>query len=314
MTKEREYSASDIKSLMWERLSAPSASIDLDSRGEEEPEDFFVRLYNQGQKKEVVSALRVNLCEVFTDVRSRTKETSLRFMCRAIRLCDIIGAYDCKTALKLILFEESNREWGKSLEELQELAARALDGMPKGETDFRYWRDLAERLNDSLPYALNALIEIDPEKGLRIFLSIYQKCEENMHDIADWKSIIQTAVSTHGIKKISKILNKIYAGNPGAYEQFVNIFGLQELSRIGKLSISEIMSYPGQLSVADKSIVKKSEDIIPSYEQKQRFAYLQEKPYDISDITDSQWPLIKPENVLREINEDNYKWKYFTAS
>ena len=253
MAKNTIKTSDNLKSLMWERLSESPENLDLDRRAEEEPEDLFVRLCNTGRKKDVISALKANLCETIGNIEGKEKGAALRFMQRAIRLCDIIGAYNCKPFLEMLLLHNRKDYWGEDLEELQELASRTLSGMPKDASDYSYWSRIADKLNTSISYALNAMIEIDIEEGLKSFIGAYNFCHEHKRlKEVNWNVLIEIAIDTHGKKKICKALYKIFKDKPEYYEWFVHHFGLRELSKIKERSISDFMSYSKTLSTVRK--------------------------------------------------------------
>lgn len=259
MAKTTTRNSNNLKSLMWERLSESPEKLYLDRRAEEEPEDLFVRLCNTGRKKDVISALKANLCDIVVEVQKKEKQTTLRFMRRAIRLCDIISANECKPALMLILLDESGTVWGKDFEELQELAARALDGMPKETSEFEYWSYLTEKRNAILPYALNAMIEIDLDRGIQKLVKIYFNLPKTVREnTVNWEVILQLAVDTHGPKNIGDALDKVFAGDPLAFELFVRLVAkIPSLSRISERErkIEDIVSY------AEEALVKEQENI-----------------------------------------------------
>jgi len=250
MRKKRE----NMKLLMWERLSRQGGVLELDWRTEEEPEDLFVRLYHSGQKEDVIWALNANLCEVATVVRKGKKEDALQFMHRAIRLCDILGAYDCKPVLKLILLQEPSDYWGDDLEELQELASRALDGMPKETSEFEYWRHLAQRQNRTLPYALNALMEINLDRGVEVVCQTYfELAKTKRESLVDFEAIFRIAAGTYGTEGLSHALDKAFAGRPIIYEAFVRrVAKMPSLTRVGQRSLDDIAEYGAQIVVKPK--------------------------------------------------------------
>ena len=232
------------KDIMWERLSARRESLNLDDRGEEEPEDYFVRMCSSGNREVVIQALKENLYEVTTQTRERSVEAEIRFLQRALRLCDLVAAQECKPSLQYILLYEKNPRWGKQYQSVRELAARALEALPKNTTEFQYWKHVAASRDAILPYALNALLEIDLDRGIADFLSVYfDFYQQKRLDEVDWRAILEIAADTHGKERLSHMLDKHLAGNPDTYEYFVS--GMSELSKRGRRSLPEIACYSG---------------------------------------------------------------------
>lgn len=244
---------------MWNRLSESPEKLDLDRRAEEEPEDLFVRLCNTGRKRDVNSALKANLCETIGNMEEKEKGAALRFMQRAIRLCDIIGASNCKPFLEMLLLYNSKDYWGEDLEELQELATRTLSGMPKEASDFSYWSRIADKHNTSLSYALNAMIEIDLDRGIEKLVQVYFDLQqEAREDEVNWEIIVQIAADTHGSENVGDALDKVFATNPLEFQLFVPLVAkIPSLRPIGKRErkIENIASY------AEEALVKEPEHI-----------------------------------------------------
>jgi len=187
-----------MKELLWSRLTSDSAALRLNERTDEEPEDFFVRISNSGQRQEVVNALRSVLIECLAGERGDDAQSVSQFLGRAFRLCDSIAAGECRVPLKDILLTDDPEEFGvrfSNLPELQELAARALLGLAVDERDFRFWSDIAQQCSSSLPYALNAAISIDLTKGMELLCETWVACKrQGVSDIVDWQAIFQIAV------------------------------------------------------------------------------------------------------------------------
>jgi len=311
MAKTQRITSDDLKRPMWERLSQSPDKLDLDKRADEEPEDLFVRLYNTGRKKQVISAIKANLCEIVAQVEKKGQRAALRFMRRAMRLCDIVGAHECKPALKLILLDESRAVWGKDFEELQELAARALDGMPKEASEFRYWSDLVERGDAVLPYALNALIEIDVDRGLERLCSIYIDCaKKKREDVVDWEAVLQIAAHTHGVKAVGRALDKIFAGNPVAYEYFVRLSGIPEISRVGQRSIEDIASYStGSIVKGEAKIDVAGQLGLFKYELAKGETARVRESETAESLTGYYGTLAEPQELLSDLEKD-HRWRY----
>lgn len=315
MAKTTTRNSNNLKHLMWDRLSESPDKLDLDRRAEEEPEDLFVRLCNTGRKKDVVSALKANLCDIVVEVQKKEKQAALRFMRRAIRLCDIISAHECKPALMLILLGESGTVWGKDFEELQELAARSLDGMPKETSEFEYWSYLAEKRNAILPYALNTMIEIDLDRGIQKLVQIYFNLPKTVREnTVNWEVILQLAVDTHGPKNIGDALDKVFAGNPLAFEFFVRLVAkITSLSRIGERTIKDIASY------AEEALVKEQEHIdlqslLPFFQYQ-----VPKQTTVISHTTQEQEKLIESYGEMRNVSDISFQlmdimsWKSYPS-
>jgi hypothetical protein len=248
----RKANKTEYKDEMWDRLSAPAETLDLDDRSDEEPEDYFVRLCSRGSRAAVLRALKANLCEVITQVKTGSAEVDCRFLQRALRLCDTVGAEECKPDLKYFLLHNAPPNWAQWYQNIKELAARALDGMPKEPGEFQYWKHLAEQADAILPYALNALLEIDLDEGLGVLLKMYVDFyKQKRTDEIDWEVILQLAADTHGMKKLGVALDKHLGGQPDYYEYFVRIGRMPELSRAGKRSLKEIAGYGGMILESD---------------------------------------------------------------
>lgn len=315
MAKTTIKTSDNLKSLMWERLSESPDKLYLDRRADEEPEDLFVRLCNTGRKRDVVSALKANLCDIVVGVQKKEKQAALRFMQRAIRLCDIIGAHECKPALKLILLDETGSIWGKDFEELQGLAARALDGMTKEVYEFEYWSHLSEKRNAILPYALNAMIEIDLDRGIQKLVQIYFKLPKTVREnTVNWEVILQIAVDTYGPENIGDALDKVFAGNPLAFEFFVRLVAkIPSLSRIGERTIEDIASY------AEETLVKEQEHI--ELQSLLPFFHYQvpKQTTVISHTTQEQEKLIESYGKLRNVSDISFQltdlmsWKSYPS-
>ena len=314
MAKTQTTTSDNLKRLMWERLSQSPEKLDLDGRADEEPEDTFVRLCNSGQKEDVVGALRANLCEIVVEVQKRDKQAALRFMQRAIRLCDIISAHECKGALKLILLDESGAVWGKDFEELQELAARALEGMPKEKSEFEYWNHLAEKRNSILPYALNAMIEIALDRGIQKLVQIYFSMSETIReDAANWEIVLQIASDAQGLDNLGEALDKVFAGNPLAFEFFVRrVARMPSLSQIGKRSIEDIALYPMGPIVSGEAKIDTIANLPFSDYQ---FSQAKTAPRTDSPggefLTEFYGTLYQPQNLLSYLKED-LRWKNYS--
>ncbi len=312
MVKTTTRTSDNLNRLMWDRLSKSPEKLDLDRRADEEPEDLFVRLCNTGRKRDVLSALNANLCETIGNMEGKEKEAALRFMKRAIRLCDIIGASNCKPFLEMLLLHNSKAYWGDDLKELQELAARTLSGMPKDASDFLYWASIAEKHNASLPYALNAMIEIDLDRGIQKIVQTYFDLPKTVRqDVVNWEIIFQLAADTHGSEHIGDALDKVFAGNPLAFEFFVRrVAKIPSLTRVGERSIDEIASY------ASACLIKQEEqkDIgahsaLLQYQLARAERSQTKEGYAEESVTESYGTLTPPQDVLAQLQKE-YKWTY----
>jgi hypothetical protein len=190
---------------MWKRLTSDPELLALDSRVDEQPEDIFIRLSQSGNRDTVVSALRELLaCHVLRDPSSELA-AEVRFLSRAIRLCDALSAEECKEALKLLLLEEDSARWNSHLDGLQELAARALLSLPKDKKDFRFWKEIAFMQRPTCPYALNALLQIDLVGGIKCVDQVYRTTPKRLRSrLADWDTILLIAKESYGEKQFAK--------------------------------------------------------------------------------------------------------------
>ena len=189
----------NMKKELWERLSADPSDLALDQRVEEEPEDLFVRIANRGQRDEVVAGLGPLIVEQFLSSTQEGTELSVRFLRRALRLCDDLATEEARPILKVILLQEKNSLFGNNLDELQELAARVLSGLERQPSDFKFWREVARLGNAALPYALNAAVEIDIQRGLRLIHDAYVESETRSdRDFVDWGGLLEIARMMHG--------------------------------------------------------------------------------------------------------------------
>jgi len=314
MAKTKTTDPNELKILMWKRLSSLPEILDLDMRSDEEPEDLFVRLCNTGHKKDIVNALKANLCSIIIDLKEKEKQAALRFMQRAIRLCDIIGAYECKPVLKLIILDESRTGWGKDFEELQELAARALDGMPKEESDFEYWSHLAEKHNTILPYALNAMIEIDLDRGIQKLIQTYFNLpEKTREDVVNWEMILKIALDAQGPDNLGDAIDKVFTGNPLAFEFFVHhVARMPALSREGKRSIEDMASYStGPFVTEEVKIDNNLNFPLSDYQLPKTKTAIYAELLGGEFLTTLYGTLSQPQNLLSNLTED-YRWKYYS--
>lgn len=309
MAKTTTRTSDKLKRLMWDRLSESPEKLELDRRADEEPEDLFVRLCNTGRKREVVSALKSNLCDIIVEMKKKEKQAVLRFMQRAIRLCDIIDAYECKPALKLILLDESGTIWGKDFEELKELAARALDGMPKDASEFEYWSHLAEKRNAILPYALNAIIEISLDRGIQKLVQIYFDLPKTVREgIVKWEVILQIAADTHGLENLGDAIDKAFDQNPLAFEFFVHrVARIPSLSKIGERSIEDVTSYAVRPVFESKPIVRRESELSTWEYLQTQIARIEEMESSLEErLQESYGKLTQQQDLVQD-----YRWKYY---
>ena len=252
MNKQRTLDK--LKKEMRERLTADPNSLNLDPRMDEESEDLYVRLAGTSQRGEVVSAVSELITETLTRTDKRHVATAVRFMSRALRLCSAIGAAECAPVLKLILLEHESGVWGYRLRRLQELAARALLGLPKVKADLRFWIDVANRRETALPYALRAIIEIDLQEGLRVFWRLYTQTDPEVEDpLVDWRTIIEEADEHYEVARIRRCLEETFyevtgATNPYNYEVYIiRLLRLPQYSRLSARTFEElpIIGYGG---------------------------------------------------------------------
>lgn len=243
MRKRRKRT--DLKRQMWLRLSALPETLDLDVRTNEEPEDIFVSLANDGRRNEVIAALRSLLVESLAGPNGLEFEGTVTFLRRAIRLCDSLGAEECKDALKLLLLHEGQAAKGGHVGELQTLAARVLSGLPKSEADFEFWSHMAHRLDEGLPYALNAAIDIDWKKGVGLLSETYFEARSRRcQALADWRGILQLVASDKGVDALADFLLDMTPGEPPeVYEHLLRLAGIQNLRRPAALGFADLIHY-----------------------------------------------------------------------
>lgn len=242
---------SDVKELLWSRLTSDRAALRLSERTDEEPEDFFVRMSNSGQRKEVVKALRSLLIECLAGDRSDKASVVSRFLGHALRLCDSLAAKECKMPLKEILLTEDPDEFAVELPDwpkLQELAARALLGLAADEKDFRFWSDIAQQCSSSLPYALNAALGIDLDRGMELVCEAWFACRHRgVSGIADWQAIFRIAVLRNDQSNVIQALHracKCYPETPDLFEYIVHrVARNRGLSLMGKYQLEDVFSY-----------------------------------------------------------------------
>ncbi len=234
-----------LKQLLWTRLSAHPDTLDLDDRINEQPEDLFVRMATAGERDAVVAALRSHLVRCAGGTVAPTHlPRALRFLSRAIRLCDSLGGVECKDALKLLLLQEEPGPWGEYLAEVQELAARVLSGLPKKPTDLELWCHVARACSPALPYALNAAIEIDVERGVELLARTYDRLAPRRRNAVNWRAILQIAATMHGVEALGDALGRALADKSVLeYERFVRLAGLPELRKQMTVALSDLVGY-----------------------------------------------------------------------
>lgn len=197
----------DCRRRMWSRLAAEPETLDLNDRNDEEPEDLFVRLAKRGSRNEVVRALAGLVAEHHADDVKTDKPARLRFLRRAIRLCDTLGASRFRHILKCIVMLDSSEAWGPDLAELQELAARALSGLRPSKSDLNFWIEVAQKHDSALPYALNAAIRIDLKVGVKLLCETYLSISQQRRAAhADWRTILQIAAVQHEEARLAEAL------------------------------------------------------------------------------------------------------------
>jgi len=237
-----------LKAQMRARLTADPRTLCLDARTDEAPEDMFASPAHGDRRGDVSQALRELIAEFFTNATKSYVTIAVRFLTRALRLCSDIEAEACKPVLKLILLDTEGGIWGKHLDEMHELAARALLGLRKTKGDFRFWADVANMQQRSLPYALSAAIEINLHQGLCLFWELYRQSDPRKeHPYVDWRTIIDEADEHHNEDEIRRCLEETYyevvgERSPHDYERVLRHFlkiprysrvrvrGLEELS------------------------------------------------------------------------------------
>lgn len=194
-----------MKQAIWERLTSDPDALDLDYRIDERPADLFALRAAKGERPEIVASLRCLLVEIITGVLESNSTEVARFLHNALPLCDSLAAVECKSALKQILLLDNPSDWDGNLSEIQELASRALVGIQKEDADFRFWVDIAEKANSCLPYALNAAIEIDLDKGMDLVCDVYLHCmQEETTDAVDWTVVYELAKDRYGEKAVER--------------------------------------------------------------------------------------------------------------
>ncbi|MHB8521421.1 MAG: hypothetical protein ACYDH9_11785 [Limisphaerales bacterium] len=194
----------DLVSTMWNRLKSPRENLRLDDRVDEEPEDCFRMYSDAGHRNEVVSALRELLGRHAVCESQAPPDQEVRFLSRAIRLCDAIQAAECKDPLKFLLLKETGPKWGSDLFELQELAARALLSLPKSIDEFRFWQEVAIMQRATCPYALNATLELDLPRGLNLCHHVFRTAPKGQDQPSvNWQTILWIARERHGYRQFS---------------------------------------------------------------------------------------------------------------
>lgn len=201
-----------MKQAIWERLTSDPDALDLDYRIDERPADLFALRAAKGERPEIVASLRCLLVEIITGVLESNSTEVARFLHNALPLCDSLAAVECKSALKQILLLDNPSDWDGNLSEIQELASRALVGIQKEDADFRFWVDIAEKANSCLPYALNAAVEIDLDKGMDLVCNAHIRCaHEKTTDTVDWAVVFALAVDRYGEKEVQRSWDRIRA-------------------------------------------------------------------------------------------------------
>jgi hypothetical protein len=239
-------SLTQIKTEMRKRLMAEPQSLRLDSRIDESPEDVFAAMADRGLRDAVVTSLDQLIHESFKCSPKPDSAAFLRLLQRALRLCDTLEAVEVKPSLKVIVLEDDATRWGGVLGELKELAARALLGLPKSKGDLRFWIITAEQFETSLPYALNAIIEINLTEGFRVFWRLFKESNFKIdHPLVDWKSILEDAAATHGENKVAEKLEEAFyevnnLKSAEYYERFLRHLRLSQFSRQGKRSLKDV--------------------------------------------------------------------------
>ncbi len=257
----------DLTRLMWDRLSAKPETLELDERTDEEPEDLFVRLCSRGQADDVDCALVALLAEHHANDGASKKADRLRFLRRGLRLCDSLRSSKSKHVLKCIVLLDPKEAWGQHLAELQELAARALTGMPKSKTDLRFWTEVAEKRDSSLPYALNAAIEIDVRLGLDLLCHMHLGFKpKERAGLADWRTILQLATEHWGEDRVFEALESICAHLPEPFTSreylahFVQLTDLPSLSdRLRRISLGTVSYEPEEKALPSSSSIEAAE-------------------------------------------------------
>lgn len=237
-----------VRDFVWSRLTADPSSLNLDVRISEYPEDLLVRLAGSGQRREIVLALRSLLTACTADDIDEDENAVLQFLRAALPLCDTLAATECKAVLKTILLLDDSEAWGRRLPEIQELAARALVGLPKDAADSRFWRDVACKMDAALPYALNAEIEIDLRQGLELLCETYMTSHDagTLGAVA-WDVVGGIAISRYGNDRVrSELLRacRAYPNPRNFFHHMVDhVFQSPQLKRAVARDISEVLSY-----------------------------------------------------------------------
>ena len=235
-----------LKQLLWTRLSADPDTLDLDDRINEQPEDSFIRMANSGSRDRVVAALRAVLTErVGMESEDQDIASEIRFLSRAIRLCDSLRAAECSNVLELILLRQAHAVWGDHLPGLQELCARVLSGLPKARGDIDFWCRLAHRYDTTLPYALNSAIDVDFRQGIKLLCDAYLVLKpQRRTQLADWRAILRMAVATHGEEALRRARQDALSGAPSElHRHFVRLAGLPWVTEESEFPVAQPSNY-----------------------------------------------------------------------
>jgi len=244
-------SFAQLKAQIRERLRATPVSLELDPRIDEAPEDLIASIAARGRRDDVVRAIDELILEHLKQEPKAREQTepAIRFLSSALRLCDSLQAERFKTTLKMILLDDNKKVWGEFLAELKELAARALLGLTKSKSDFRFWANIAEQWESSLPYALNAALEIDLYEGMALFWRMYLKTAPELkseHPLVNWAAIIEEAEERFGEASVGTALESTFYDVVGSkkvveFEIIVQrCLNLPRFSRLATRSLGEI--------------------------------------------------------------------------
>ena len=236
-----------LKQEIWNRLTSDPTGLGLDLRISERPADHFARIAAAGRREQVVAALRSLLVEIIGGTIEADPGKIASFLANALPLCDSLAAVECKPILKQFLLHDKPDDWQGKLSEIQELASRALVGVTKDKSDFRFWADVAQKSNSCLPYAINAAIEIDLDPGLELLCSSYSRClKDGLSQIVDWAVVLDLAVARYGESTVERSLHRVcakYKDGEQVQEHLAQrVAGRPGLSHRGKRDLGEIAS------------------------------------------------------------------------
>lgn len=230
------------------RLTSDSATLNLDPRIEEEPEDEIIAWSISNKRDILVRVLDDLILDYFRNTDLYPFEECQTFLIRALRVCDFLQHERLKPTLKLILLCDDRSVWGQALDELRTLAARSLMGLSKTSNDLRFWEDVAIQCYPALPYALRAVLEIDLSKGCEIFWRMYFRPGlRGDNTYVDWPTVFDAANEFYGdvdivvsaMEKAFQLVTK--SKNLLEYDRIIlRELRIPQYSKLGKRRITEV--------------------------------------------------------------------------